>query len=44
MTLSQILCYGGAVGTVLCLLITAILLKTFEKRRKKVLEKIMEEY
>lgn len=43
MTTSQLMFYGGAAGTVLCLLIVLISLKTFEKRRKKVLDKIIEE-
>lgn len=40
-TEGEILFYGGIIGAVLCVLIVMILLKTFEKKRKKELEKIM---
>lgn len=41
MTTAMIMFYGGIAGVVISLLTLAVMLKSFEKKRKKELEKIM---
>lgn len=42
MTTAMIMFYGGIAGVVVSLLTLAVMLKRFEKKRKKELEKIMQ--